>query len=165
MTTPKLSLKLTVKEMIEALDIGRDRFADVMLKERESTLVTNVPVWFAHINGAGGEIAAARETGLKWGKTIGTFKECGDLEHDVEVRTRTRDWHDLPIREKDVKERCFILVTGIMPYYTVHGWIHGEDAMRDGWWKNPGKYGAAWFVPQHALAPLSELPSFLDLGV
>jgi hypothetical protein len=112
--------------------------------------------WLAHYNGAGGEIASARTMNRFWVPNVNRFK-APDLEPNIQVKTRSRDDYDLLIRPDDNPAHVFVLVTGSVPHFTVHGWIEGRDGMRDEWKKEHGGRPAAWFVPQRALWPISVL--------
>lgn len=114
--------------------------------------------YFAHINGAQGECAAARSLGAYWPMTINAPKALPDLLPDWQVRTRLNHEHDLIVRDDDSDDQRFVLVTGSGPEFMVHGWLLGRDAKRDEWRKDRGGRGAPCFwVPQSALRPLSEI--------
>jgi hypothetical protein len=46
-----------------------------------------------------------------------------------------------------------VLVTGVMPKYTIVGWIDADDAKREEWWGDKGTGRPAFWVPQAALVP------------
>lgn len=111
--------------------------------------------WSIHIEGACGELAAAKVLNVYWSPTQGTFRDCPDIGGAFEVRTRSQHWHDLIVRPDDRDDLPYVLVTGLTPYFVVRGWILGRDAKRDEWWKRPGGVlDYAWFVPQEALREL-----------
>ena len=111
--------------------------------------------FFAHINGAQGECAAARALGAYWPMTINAAKALPDLLPDWQVRTRVKHEHDLIVRDDDADEQRFVLVTGTFPDFVVHGWILGRDAKRPEWREDRGERSApCYWVPQDALHPL-----------
>lgn len=111
--------------------------------------------WDIHVEGAGGEMAAAKALGLYWSGSVDTFKlpDVGTLQ----IRTRSRDNYDLIVRPGDADDEAFLLVTGSMPSYLVHGWMLGADAKREEWLKTYAARTPAYFVPQSALHPLEGL--------
>ncbi len=112
--------------------------------------------WLIHIEGAIGEYAAALAIGVPWEATVNTFKRVGDLG-SVEVRTRSKDWHELQVRPDDPLDRPYVLVTGTPPIYTVRGWVWGHEAEEKGRKLDPGDKGMpAWFVPQEGLRPIDD---------
>lgn len=113
--------------------------------------------WTRGVEGAAGEMAAAKALDRYWDCPIGTFRCGGDIGA-LQVRTRSQhDW-DLIVRPQDRPGDVFVLVTGCAPRYRVHGWITGADAMRPEWLREHGGRPAAYFVPRTALAPLETLP-------
>lgn len=147
----ELAAMTGVKRQIEALRAGRpDRYgADAH------------DGWSLHIEGAAGEAAAAKVLDRYWGATVNTFSSGGDVGL-LQVRTRSRHDYELIVRDKDRHEDAFILVTGTVPRFRVHGWINGRDAKREEWKREHGGRPAAFFVPQDKLSPLSTLRKALD---
>jgi hypothetical protein len=119
--------------------------------------------WDANIEGACGEMAAAKALGRYWDGAINSFKRedipemkelglCG-----LQVRTMGRHNYDLLVRPGDSDTDKFILVTGACPEFVVRGWILGGDAKQEQWLAAHGGRSPAYFVPQSALRPISEL--------
>ncbi len=107
--------------------------------------------WHQHIEGACGEMAAAKVIGRYWAATVGTYRSGGDIGDDIQVRCRSNPEWDLIIRKSDNPDHKFILVTGTAPTFNVIGWIKASDGQRDEFWAKHGNGEAAWFVPQSAL--------------
>ena len=107
--------------------------------------------WSIHIEGAAGEMAAAKALNRFWGGTINTYKIGGDVGGDIQVRTRSESTYDLIVREGDRNEDRFILVTGQIPLFEVVGWIKGADAKKPEFKKAYGNRLPAYFVPKDAL--------------
>jgi hypothetical protein len=106
--------------------------------------------WRVHIEGACGELAAAKFLGRYWDGSVDTFRSLPDLGN-VEIRTRSKHSYDLIIRDDDDPQKFYVLVTGTAPFYRVRGWIKGENARKDEWKQTHGGREAAWFVPASAL--------------
>lgn len=106
--------------------------------------------WRVHIEGACGELAAAKFLGRYWDGSVDTFKSLPDLG-GVEIRTRSRHHYDLLIRKDDDPDRVYIHVTGRCPSFWIRGWIRGKDGRRKEWLNNHGNRDWAWFVPTTAL--------------
>jgi hypothetical protein len=111
--------------------------------------------WGIHIEGALGEQAVAKALNIYWDGSVNTWK-ANDLA-GIQVRTRREGWHDLIVRQEDSDVSAWVLVTGKEGVYNVRGWIAGSDAKRPEWLKDHGNRPKAYFVPQSALRPISEL--------
>jgi hypothetical protein len=109
-----------------------------------------------HIAGACGELAFAKRTGRYWSGSVNTFKSGGDVGL-IQVRTRSSDDYELLIREDDEDECAFVLVTGRVPDFTVHGYMFAEHAKRQEWQRKYGGREAAFFVPTDELYPIADL--------
>lgn len=110
--------------------------------------------WDIDIEGACGELAFAKATGKYWNGGVGTYK-LGDVGQ-FQIRTSTLPGARLIVRDNDSYADVFVLVTGKMGHYTIHGYIRGEDAKDNNEWRTGAGNGRApaWFVPQEALKPL-----------
>jgi hypothetical protein len=106
--------------------------------------------WTQNIEGACGELAVAKMLGRYWNGSVNTFTVGGDVGA-LQVRTRSRHYYDLIVRDKDRDGDWFVLATGVSPNYLVRGYIRAGDAKRDEWRADHGGHGPAWFVPQGAL--------------
>lgn len=112
--------------------------------------------WTMHIEGAAGEMAAAKAMGTYYSGSINTYRTGGDVGA-IQVRTRSRPEYDLLIRPGDRDGDVFVLVTGRSPDLDVRGWILAKDAKRACWLKAYGGRPPAYFVPQDQLNPISSL--------
>lgn len=116
--------------------------------------------WNDHIEGACGEIAAAKALRRYWEPTYNVFKDpdirCPDLGYDIQVRTRSRNDRELYIRPDDPDGDAYLLVTGKAPHFKVWGYRFGIDR-KEGRWDNPGNRPYAWFFPHDKLFPWQEL--------
>lgn len=152
-----IPVTLTVAEARLAAAVGVERQLQALqqhLAHRNGAADT----WTLHIEGAAGELAAAKALGVYWPATVGTFHREGDLGPGVEVRTRARHDYDLILRDDDNPESAYILVTGTLPHYRVHGWARMQDVLPEHR-KTHGDRPAAWFLPACVLHPLADLPA------
>jgi hypothetical protein len=100
--------------------------------------------------GAKGELAFCHLIGVRWMETVNTFK-APDWGETVQVRSRTKAWHDLIIRSDDSDDCVYVLmhVDGIK--VTFKGWIKGRDGKQEKWSRRHGSRPSAFFVPQSEL--------------
>jgi hypothetical protein len=109
--------------------------------------------WGLHIEGAAGEIAAAKATGRYWpGRgDVGRVDVAG-----LQVRTSQRPF--LRIHEADAG--IFVLVTGQIPDFAVRGWIDAREAKRPEYFGDPFNCNLppAYFVPAERLTAIATLP-------
>lgn len=112
--------------------------------------------WSDHIEGACGELAAAKALAIYWEPTVNTFKTGGDVGRH-QVRTRSRSDYQLLVRQSDPDDALFILVRGRAPSLTVVGWMRGRDAKRAEWSKTHGGRPAAFFVPDDELQDIANI--------
>lgn len=81
------------------------------------------------VQGACGEMAAAKVLGLYWDGSVGTFK-ANDVA-EWQVRTRMSDnYSGLALRSNDKDEHNTILLSGTVPEFTVIGWINNKEGKR-----------------------------------
>jgi hypothetical protein len=117
------------------------------------------------------EKAASIVYGVKWNKTINTFKEIPDIGERTDVRGR-KDYlphYHLIIRDDDPDDRYYVFVAGGLPcldFYVV-GHVWGDQNIRRGkFLKAPNGRPPAWFVPMELLSepPKNEKACHLDSG-
>ena len=149
------SVELTAREMIQGAFVGLMRQVENLRRGRQDAHGANsVNGWQLHIEGALGEMAVAKVVDRYWSGAHG-FRECDVGKY--EVRTRSKHHYELIVHPDDADEARFILVTGGNGYYVLRGWILGDSAKREEWWKDPAGGRAASFVPQSGLNPIAEI--------
>ncbi len=113
--------------------------------------------WQLHIEGCLGELVIAKWLGAHWsGK--GTLR-APDVGR-VDVRTRSKQWHDLILHPEDPDDRAFWLVCGGNGKYSIKGWILARDGKKALYWKDPAGDRPAYFVPQESLqSPHNPMPA------
>ena len=158
MTRDPIWVTLTSSELLSAGSIGLARHAKSIKRgQPDCHGYGGDSGWSLHIEGACGELAAAKASGRYWPATIDSFKN-GDDVSGFQVRTRSKHEWDLIIRDDDKDDRIFVLVTGQAPRYAVRGWIRARDGKKDEHVREHGSRPSAWFVPQVALLPMETLP-------
>lgn len=152
-------MELTQIEAFIASQVGSMRNTKSLAQGNQDAfgLSADKDGWGLHIEGAAGEMAAAKALNIYWAGTINTFKKGGDLGARIQIRTRSRRDYELLVRPADRDEDIFVLVTGKSPHFEVHGWITGRDAKQADYLKTHGGRDPAYFVPHRALGRLDEL--------
>jgi hypothetical protein len=153
-----IEVELTYWEMLVAAQIGVSRQLESLNRKLRTRNGTDPEDGFkVHIQGAMGEVAAAKGLGVYWPASCNSFKNP-DLPPNIQVRLRTKAEYDLILRDGDADDEIFVLITGSPPTFSLKGWCLGKEGKKDKWKKDPNGRGAAYWVPQTSLRPISELP-------
>jgi hypothetical protein len=148
------SVTLTQYELDMAATVGvRRQVSAVASGRKHQHGMSFEDGWRAHIEGACGELALAKYLGKYWDGSVDTFRSLPDLGN-IEIRTRSKSYYELIVREDDDPSKVYVLVTGFAPDYQIRGWIRGADARRDEWLQAHGGRPPAWFVPHDALTSI-----------
>jgi hypothetical protein len=150
-----MKITLAWHEAAMGSDVGRMRHLASIKAGLQDAHGLKTAGWSEHIEGACGEMAAAKALGIYWDGSINSFSR-DDLP-GLQVRTRSQDHYDLIVRPSDSDDSTFLLVTGRCPHYTVHGWIKAADAKRPEYEQAHGGRTPAYFVPRDALHSLDTL--------
>jgi hypothetical protein len=149
-------------EYMHAAHAGFLREAANVLAERYDTNAGQRDAYSTHILGAVGEYVAARALDIFWaGPGRLRAPDVGPLQ----IRTGTKHTHSLILHPSDADDDVFVLVTGSVKHYRVHGWIYGRDGKRREYWKDPDTGRPAFFVPQSALNDIADLPAVKPAGL
>lgn len=154
----KQDVTLSGYEMLLAGQAGVMRQVEAIRRGRKDAYGFKGDAWGVHIEGAGGELAVAKLVGAYWNACVRNPDELPGDVGNYEVRTPSRPNSRLIVHPQDPDDRPFVLVTGTMPNYTIHGYILGSDAKQQQWWEDPVGGRPAYFVPQSALLPMSQEP-------
>lgn len=154
-----IAIELSSTETLVASQVGSLRHAEALKRGNPDAfgLSADKDGWGLHIEGAAGEMAAAKALNVYWGATVNTYKRGGDIGQRIQVRTRSRRDYELLVRPSDRDEDIFVLVTGKSPRFEVHGWLMGREAKHPDFLKNHGGRNPAYFVPHRALRMIEEL--------
>jgi hypothetical protein len=146
---------LSWHEVAMASEIGRLRQLASIKASRLDRHGFSGNGWDVHIEGACGELAAAKYLDLYWDGSVDTFK-ANDLPL-IQVRTRSRHDYELLVRPEDDDEAIWVLVTGQSPCFWLRGWLMGRECKRFEWVREHGGRPPAYFVPTLGLRPISQL--------
>ena len=106
----------------------------------------------AHRIGCVGEMAVAAFLGLEehvFTESDPVPYSC-DLPGNIDVKTRSKPWHDLIVPKSDLINKKYVLVIYYSGNLEIIGWIDRKDAAQRMWLKNiPGR-GMQYCVPQEA---------------
>lgn len=146
-----MNVELTWPEVLQAAHVGvlRQVFA---LRHDKQDRYGCADSWTSHINGACGELAAAKALGLFWSGAIGDLRarDVGPYQ----IRATERLDGCLILHPDDDDNHPFVLVVGSGQHYRLAGWILAREGKQDCWWRGPRP---AWFVPQSELQPMATL--------
>ena len=111
--------------------------------------------WGMDIESAAAEAVVAKYLNCYW--SPGGVQATADVGESVQVRWSSREGARLILHEKDNDDQAFVLVTGALPRFELHGWVYGREAKAPGLWEDPGTGRPAFFVAQKYLKPMTEL--------
>jgi len=151
---------LTWSEVMQAAMVGvMRRVTDLRDKRRGAyNIAEDAPVWDIDIEGACGEMAAAKVLNVFWSGAHGQLR-VADVGGRFQVRTRSKLTYELPLHPEDADDAVFVLVLGRAPHYNVKGWMYARDGKLPEYWDDPsGQNRPAFFVPRKLLLPLDEIP-------
>ena len=145
---------LTEQETKYADQVGQWRWTEALRQGCHDShgLQSDSPA--EHLLGTRGELAFSKVSGLPWDGSVNTFKSKPDVAC-FEVRTRSKPWHELIVRDDDFSSRDFALMCLQKDGgYAFHGWIPGYSAKQERYRASHGGRESAYFVPQTALVGL-----------
>ena len=153
-------VELTSEEMLTAAITGaRRRISSLVRGRKDKTGWTKgVDYWGSDVEACGAEMAVAKMFDAYW---HGVHADTAMFyEGDVrgwEVRWTKYKNGSLIVSPDDPDERCYILVTGMMPRYDVKGWIAGANAMKKKWLRTPDPdRPPKYWVEQKFLLPFEQ---------
>ena len=116
-----------------------------------------------HELGAGGEMAVATYLGLVGHlyKDLTPTRGSADLPPNIDVKTRARHYYDLLVQLDDCPKKTFVLVTVENKEVLMHGWIHGEEAMKKEYVKEYVKGRPCYSIPKEKLSPMLSLKEYV----
>lgn len=118
-----------------------------------------------HILGALGEAAFAKYFQVYNSQTFNEWKNSPDIkngEHDIEIRTRSKESYDLIIREDDKSTSIYVLATGDGDQIKLHGWIYGDKGKKKEYIKEYGGKSPAYFIPSNKLNSIESLVTIVS---
>lgn len=159
-----MNVTLTPQEIKRAIDAAWDRYSESLASGRTDTVFDKgwMKGFEVHFFGAIGELAAAKALNCYAPLHCNEFNSmASDLTyngHMLEIRHRVSHDHDLIVRERDPKDREYVLTTGQPPGIQVHGYWPGHRDFPTEFVKDHGGYGKpAAFIPKERLTDLRVL--------
>lgn len=146
------SVILSEEEIIDAMRVGIDRSARCISRgsKSRSEYKNDEDKIYNSIVGSCGERALAAYLGIEWIPLVDTFTRIPDVG-ELEVRTRTKDYYDLIIRDCDDDNKPYVLVLGNIVKFRIVGWIYAREGKKEKWKHVYGGGRPSYFVPQNFL--------------
>jgi len=154
----KVNINLSIEEIKKGGEAGLVRQITAINNNSEHTYKQEKSWgdWGNNIEGALGELAVATYLGIDWDSEANR-KGMPDVGQ-YEVRTHPLYKYKMVIRSSDKDRSIFVLVTGQLGEYVLHGWILAKDAKKKEYlWQPDPKRPASYFVPQNKLHDMKEL--------
>ena len=149
-------VELTWAEVFQAAMVGvMRRLQNLQRNTNAAYGIADAVAWQHDIDGALGELATAKALGRFWSGSIGHWR--ADDVYTLQVRTTGNLRNRLILHDADEDEKIFILCCGCVPKYSLRGWIRAYDGKDQRFWNDPTGGRPAYFVPQSALRPMSDL--------
>lgn len=156
-----IEVTLSWADLRWAAQVGCERHIQALEQALPDSFGFHGDGWQVHVEGACGELAFARATNRVWDASVGRFEGMGgDLESEfgaIQVRTRSKHWHELLVRPSADPDDIYVLVTGTAPTYLVWGAARAGRVMCPEYLQTHGERVAAYFVPKYELRSLSPL--------
>jgi hypothetical protein len=132
-------------------------------KDKPNRHGLKVKSWDQELNAAAAELAVAKLTGRYWCGGVNTFKD-EDVYGGLQVRHSTYDNGNLIVRDPDNSDHYFVLVTGHIPNFSVHGYLPGWKAKEYVYWGTKNDRDCAWWVPQNDVFDIGDLVAEVGIG-
>lgn len=128
--------------------------------QRVAVGVTDLDINFT---GLIGEVACMKYFGFPTHVTLGTYR-AADLPHNIEVRTRTKMWHDCKVRIDDDDTRRVVMAIAVDPNKPIKivGWITAFEGKKFPLIDPRGADRDFHAVPQKHLRLMEELRDIIE---
>jgi hypothetical protein len=141
-----ISVRLAPEDVEAAASIGVTRQVRSLARGRVPGYgIEQDKCWQAHIEGAIGELVAAKALDLPWVPKVDNFKSGGDV-FGMEIRCRSRPEFELYIRPDEPGDRPYVLVRGAGLDYAVVGWYWGDKIKKHGRVEDFGRRNSPVYV-------------------
>lgn len=96
---------------------------------------------------------------IAWNAFVEDVRDVPDLGDFIDVKGRSKSWHNLIVQEDDPANWAYLLVDASKhPIYSVIGWCWGHEAKQKKFWNDPAGGRAAYFVDdRRILRPPTDL--------
>lgn len=157
---------LTHNEMLIASTIGNLRRLNGICNNRQNAFGATDRLWEMSIFGAMAEAAVAKHFNLYWSGMGSDAPGDVDVGGCLEVRSIAQRDRKLILHPNSPSNLPFVLVYCNPPRFELLGWIFAKDAKQQKYWCDPAANngrvgGAAFFIPQSDLRPISELSAVM----
>jgi hypothetical protein len=88
-------------------------------------------------------------------------RNSSDLPNNLEVKTRSKHWHDLIVQKNEKPEKIIVMVTIERDEIMLQGWCRAGEVMRQEFWSDPAVGRPAYFVPKSVLQPVETLKAVI----
>ena len=150
-----IPVELDWSEYLQAMQVGCLRAVqNRKLRRRHAHGASSHDAEQCHITGAVGEAMVAKYLRTFW-LGVGAFR--GPDVGNMQVRTRTKLTYRMILHAQDHDDDVFVSVYASEGAGLIRGWIRGRDGKRPEWWSDPAGGRPAYFVPNEALHPMSDL--------
>ena len=148
--------QLTDEERQTAVEEGRRRQShneEKQFRGRNGGYETGMLAQQCHILGAAGEMAVASYLGLKKHLYLerNPRRDSCDLPFNIDVKTRSRHWHELIVQKDDHPDKNYWLVTIQYKEIRIHGWLPHSECIKPEFYKDPAVGRPAFFIPKKNL--------------
>ncbi|CAB5220059.1 hypothetical protein UFOVP231_46 [uncultured Caudovirales phage] len=151
---------LTLVEMLNGANIGVIRHHESVSNNRASA-----NVWqedrrsglSIHVEGAMGEICAAKVRDKYYEGTVNSFKGA-DIGENIQVRCTNSHNRRLWMFKNDNPDHFYVLVTGVAPTFKVRGWIYGHEGQKEEYLESHNGQREIYYIPTKILRPIGIKP-------
>jgi hypothetical protein len=160
----KVTLNNPEQKLVESISLDR-RHYDKKVKRTDQLQADKKKARFIEINGLGGEIAVAKALNLYPDintEDISRFDILLPNGKKLEIKTTEYPHGKLIVRKKNAAD-IYVLVTGVIPDYTIVGYIFKKDL--DLYKTEELNKGTAYVVEQDKLRPIEDLISEYYQGI
>jgi hypothetical protein len=158
-----IRIKLTFEECLHAARVGAERRVRSLYDGRSDHCGdSSGHRWENNVIGSLGELAAANYLQVPWEATIDTYRDKPDIEPNKQIRTSSKTQYRLRVSPKDPDDFIVIHVTGKDRVFLIRGWMYAGECKREDWLESPHGKVAEYFVANHLLHHMRDLPDWKD---
>lgn len=132
------------------IGVGRNLVAK---RQRRRPLIPGSNTFLADIAGAVAELVVAKALGVYWAPNVGGNDHVRGDVGMFQVRSSAQPF--LVIRDRDLDEQPYVLVTGQPPDMSIRGWLYAREA-KTSEYRDPG---GGWAVPAQYLRSWEDRPA------
>lgn len=143
------TIKLTESEIIIAGSVCVQRYAQNLTNGKKEMYGAEDRFGFQYMmDGALGEMAAAKWLGRYWNGSVGNLlaADVGDFQ----IRTTRRSSAELILHDADKDADIFLLLYLFRDMVAIAGWCYGIEGKQPEYWRDDIKR-PAYFVPHHSM--------------